>query len=210
MRGTAPSTGEREELVERLATAVPRGRKQPGTPLEQIGPRVLEPARRRSAEGMPANEREARRQLPRGRDDVPLRAAGIGDDGGPCQAFVELPEPQEILSHGSGEDHHVGVREDEKVVRGDVDRMQPHGRLEHVLVVHRNDERLRPELACRERNRSPDQTEADDPDLLEDGGCAFDTTARLDDRKLHGRSLSFPSRVSARARGRCCVQSPAR
>ena len=55
-----------------------------------------------------------------------------------------------------------------EIVGGDVDGVQPHRGLEHVLVVDGDDERGRPELARRQRNRSADQPEPDDADLLED------------------------------------------
>jgi hypothetical protein len=46
--------------------------------------------------------------------------------------------------------------------------MQPHGRLEDVLVVDADDQRRRPQLPGGERDRTTDQTEADDADFGED------------------------------------------
>ena len=57
------------------------GRKQPRSSREQVRPRVFDAAARRAAQGMPADERQAFGQRPRGVDHRALRAAGVGDDG---------------------------------------------------------------------------------------------------------------------------------
>ena len=62
--------------------------------------------------------------------------------------------------------------------------MEPHRRLEHVLVVDGDDERRRPDLPRRQRNRSADQPQADDADLLEDRRCPS-RRAGLDNGEFH-------------------------
>ena len=66
------------------------------------------------------------------------------------------------------EDDDVRLGEHDQVVGRDVDGVQPHRRLEHVLVVDADDQRLRPELPRRQRDRTANQAEADDADLVED------------------------------------------
>jgi hypothetical protein len=81
----------------------------------------------------------------------------------------------------------VRFRDHDQVVGGDVDGVQPHRRLEDVLIVDPDHERCRPQLARLERNRPADQAEADNPDLAEDGSLAL-RAAGLDDGKfLHFR-----------------------
>ena len=79
-------------------------------------------------------------------------------------------EQREVLPDRRREDDEVRFGQHDQVVGGDVDGVQPHRRLEHVLVVDGDDERRRPELARRQRNRAADQPEADDADLLRRSG----------------------------------------
>ena len=101
-------------------------------------------------------------------DDRPLRAAGVGDDGRLAHVLVEFAEQRDVLPDRRREDHEVGLGQHDQIVGRDVDRVQPHRRLEHVLVVDADDERRRPDLARRQRDRPADQAEADDADLLKD------------------------------------------
>ena len=119
--------------VQPSPTAV--GRQQPRPAGEQIGPRVLQAAFRRAGQRMTADEREPRRQRPRGAHDLALRAAGIGDDRRPADVFVELAQQRDVLLDRRREDDEVRLGEDDQVVGRDVDRVQAHRRLEHVLVV---------------------------------------------------------------------------
>ncbi len=98
--------------------------------------------------------------------------------------LVEQAKQFDVLPHGRGEDHEIGFGEHDGIVRRDVDRMQPHRRLEHVLVVDADDQRRRPDLPRRQGNRSADQPETDDADFLEDGRLRRPPVqrARLDDR----------------------------
>ena len=152
---------------------------------------MLEAAVGRPRERMPADEREARRQRRRGRHDAALRAAGVGDDGRRPDVGVEIGEHGDVLLHRRREDHDVGLGQHDEIVGRDVDRVQPHRRLEHVLVVDRDHQRRRPQLARPERDRSADQPEADDADPVEDGRLALSRIARLDDREIfwHARQL---------------------
>ena len=86
-----------------------------------------------------------------------------------CRTFSSSSlEQREVLPHRRGQDDEVGLGQHDQVVGRDVDRVQPHRRLEHVLVVDGDDERRRPELARGQRDRPADQAETDDADLLED------------------------------------------
>ena len=67
---------------------------------------------------------------------------------------------------GRREHDQVRFSQHDQIVGGDIYGMEPHRRLEHVLVVDGNDEGGRPQLARRERNRSANQAQADDADLL--------------------------------------------
>ena len=165
----APATNADSFSTRAAPVAVAGRRQQPRPAAEEIRPRVLEAALRGAAERMAADEREARRQQPRGVDDRALGAAGVGDDRRLTDVLVELREQRDVLPHRRREDHDVGLGQHDQVVGRDVDRVQPHRRLEHVLVVDADDQRLRPDLPRRQRDRSADQAEADDADLLEDG-----------------------------------------
>ncbi len=55
-----------------------------------------------------------------------------------------------------------------EVVGRDVDRVQPHRRLEHVLVVDPMTSDVGQSSPRRQRDRAADQPEADDADLVED------------------------------------------
>ena len=60
--------------------------------------------------------------------------------------LVEPIENRQILAHGSGQNHDVGFSEHDRIVCCDVDGVQPHRRLEDVLVVDADHERRRPDL----------------------------------------------------------------
>ena len=139
---------------------------------------MLEPASSGARQRMAADEREARRQRPRRGDDLALRAAGVGDDGGFAHVLVELLQQRDVLPDRRGEHDEIGFGQDDEIVRGDVDRVQPHRRFEDVLVVHGDHQRRRPQLARLERDRPANQPQADDPDLLEDRRRAL-TPGRL-------------------------------
>ena len=175
----------RAASVARLYASRYRCGQQPGSPAEQIGPRVLEPALRRARERVAADEREARRQRAGGRHDAALRAAGVGDDGRLADVLVQIREQRDVGPHRRGEDDEVRFREDDEVVGRHVDRVQPHRRFEHVLVVDADDERLRPELACRQRDGSTDEPEAHDADFVENRRLPLRVlSTRLDDGEL--------------------------
>src|SRR5439155_6222125 len=158
---------------------------QPRPSCEQIRTRVLKAAARRAGERVTAYEREAWRQRSCGRDDFALRAAGIGDDRRLSHVLVELVEQRDVLLHRGVEDDDVGFGEDDQIVGRDVDGVHTHRRLEDVLVVDGDDERRRPELAHRLGDRSADETEANDADLLENRRLRLARPARLYDRKFH-------------------------
>jgi hypothetical protein len=128
---------------------------------------VLEAALRRTRERMAADERKARRQRASGFHNRPLRAAGVGDHRRLTDVLVELRQQRDVGLHRGRENHDVGFGEDDEIVGRDVDGVQPHRGLEHVLVVDADDQRLGPQLARRERDGPADQAQTDDADLLE-------------------------------------------
>ena len=79
----------------------------------------------------------------------------------------------------------VGFGQDNQIVRGHVDSVQPHRGLEHIFVVDPDHERGRPQLARRQRTRSSDQSQADDADLLKNGNLPLDRLPGLDDGEFH-------------------------
>ena len=100
-------------------------------------------------------------------------------------------EQRDVLLHRRREDDDVRLGEDDEIVGGDVDRVQPHRRLEDVLVVDADDQRARPQLAGAQRNRPADQPEPDDADLREDRRLRrLLRKARLDDRQLFSHRLT--------------------
>ena len=56
----------------------------------------------------------------------------------------------------------------DQVICGDVDRVTHHRPFQHVLVVNPDDEAFRPDLSCCERDRTSDQTQPDDRDLVKE------------------------------------------
>ena len=104
-----------------------------------------------------------------------------------CRTFSSsCVEQREVLADRRGQDDQVGLGQHDQIVGRDVDGVQPHRRLEHVLVVDGDHERRRPELPRRQRDRAADQAQADDADLLEDrrlGGAR--QRARLNDGQFH-------------------------
>jgi hypothetical protein len=131
---------------------------------------VLESADGSSPERMSADEGEPFRQAARRSDDVALRAAGVGDDGRLREVLGQLHQQVEILLHRRGEDDQVGLGEYTEIRSGNIDRVQPHCRLQHVGVVHADDQRRRPQFACGQRNGPSDQPQADDANLAEQHG----------------------------------------
>ena len=123
------------------------------------------PGFRRTAQGMSADERELRRQTERRLHDGALGAADVGDDSRLRHVVVELGQQLDVLLHRRREDDQVRFREDVRIVGGDVNRMEPHRRLEDILVVDADHDRRRPDLARGQRDRSADQAEPDDADL---------------------------------------------
>jgi len=146
---------------------------------------VIEAAFGGARERVTADEREARRQRPRRRDDVPLRAAGVGDDRRHAHVIVEVFQQRDVLFDRRRQHHEIRFSEHHEFVRRDVDRVQPHRRLEHFFVVDRNHERRGPKLPGRESNRAADEAKPHDPDLLKDRGLALARPSRLYDGELH-------------------------
>jgi hypothetical protein len=192
LRQGPQSGGKRHQPFGGGTWGVAGGRQQPRPSFEQVGARVLEPARRGSSERVPADEGEPRRELFPGRNDLALRAAGIGDDHRAMDVVVELAQQGEILTDRRRQDDQVDFREHNEIVCRHVDGVQAHCGLEDVLVVDSNDERARPELPCRQRNRPADQAEPDDADAREDRRGSRAGGARLDDGKLHTRACQLP------------------
>ena len=129
---------------------------------------MLDAAARRAAERVAADEREPIRKR-RGRlDHGPLCAACVRDDGGSRDVVWQLAENFEVLLNRRGENHEVGVGQHDRIVGGHVDGMEHHRPLEDVLAIDADDERRRPDLPRRERNRSADETQSDDADALKD------------------------------------------
>ena len=80
----------------------------------------------------------------------------------------------------------VGFGEDDQIVGGDVDGVQPHRRLEHVLVVDADDQRRRPELArAASAIDPPISPRPTMPILSKIGGWPAAASAGLDDGKFH-------------------------
>ena len=90
-------------------------------------------------------------------------------------------EQREVLPHRRRQDDEVGLGEDDQVVGRHVDRVQAHRRLEHVLVVDGDDERLRPDLPRGQRDRSADEPQPDDADFVEDRRLSFGEDRWLND-----------------------------
>ena len=112
---------------------------------------------------------------------VSVTTAGCAD------VVVERLEQRDVLARRGREHDQVRFGQHDQIVGGDVYGMEPHRRLEHVLVVDRNYQGGRPQLARREGNRSADQAESDNADLREDRRLALGTTSWLDDREFHLR-----------------------
>ena len=151
-----------------VAGAVAGRREEPRPAAEQIRARVLEAADRRAAERMPADEREARPAAARAASTIARFVLPVSvTTAALLHVLVELVEQRQVLPHRRRQNHEVGLGEHDRIVGGDVDGVQPHRGLEHVLAVDADDERRRPELPRRQGDRSADQPEADDADPLE-------------------------------------------
>ena len=225
--GTAPRPAANAFSLSSAAASWPLdGVNSHGRPRKHVGSRVLDPAARRAAEWMTADERQAIRKRRRGVDDRPLGAAGVGHDCRAGDVLAELAKHLEVLLNGRREDDEIRFGQHHRIVCGDVDGVQHHRALEHVFAIDANHETGRPDLPRRQRNRSADEPESDDADALEDRRLSR-VLLRLQHRQLlslrHSRSPIFqspisnlpilpsvPSRASPRARRRCCVRSPAR
>ncbi len=142
---------------------------------------MVQAAGRRAAKRMPANAREARRQMPRRLDNRALRAAGVSHDCWLAHVLVELADERQVLTHRRRQNHDVRLGQDDEVVGRDIDGVQPHRCLEHVLVVDADDKRARPDLPGRQRDRSADQAQTDNPDPGEEWRLTFGHAPRLDD-----------------------------
>ena len=150
---------------------------------------------------------------------VSVTTADAGDVVG------QLPENLEVLLNGRRENHEIRFGKHDRIVCGDVDGVQHHRALEHVLAIDANHETGRPDLPRRERDRSADQPQPDDADALKDRRLPG-ILLRPQHRQLLSlrhyalnlpicqspicQSPNGPSRASPPARRRCCVQSPAR
>ena len=132
----------------------------------------------------------------------------------------------EVLLNRRRENHEIRFRQHDRIVGRDVDGMKHHRALEHVLAIYADDEPGRPDLPRRQRDRSADQSQSDDPDALKDRrlsglrpGCSTGSCRPSDTAQLPRSSnlpisnlpiLTGPSRASRPARRRCCGRSPAR
>ena len=134
---------------------------------EQVRAGVLDAAPRRAAEGMPADEGEARRQLAGRFDRRPLRAPDVGHHRGGGDVALELGEPIDVLLHRRRENDEVRLGHHHGVVGGDVDGVEHHRLLEDLLAIDADDEAGGPVPPRREGDRAADEPEADDRHLLE-------------------------------------------
>ena len=116
----------------------PLGVNSQGRPRKDPGAHARGPARR-TAQAVAADERESRRQ-PRRRDNRALGAAYVGDDGGPADLLGNLSSSA-MFCRPARRAPPDPLPQDDQIVGRDVDRMQSHRMLEHVLVVDTDHER---------------------------------------------------------------------
>ncbi len=69
----------------------------------------------------------------------------------------ELSKYLEVLLNGCREDDEIRLGQHHRIVCGNVDGVQYHRALEHVLPIDPNDETGRPDLPRRKRDRSSDE-----------------------------------------------------
>jgi hypothetical protein len=70
---------------------------------------------------VPADEREARRQLRRRRDHIALGAARVSDDRRLPDVLVQFFQQLDILADRRRQHDEIGFREYDEIVRRDVD-----------------------------------------------------------------------------------------
>ena len=107
-----------------------------------------------------------------------------------CDVVRQRLQDLEILLNRRGENDEIGVGEDHRIVRSDIDRVENHRPLEDILLIHADDERGGPGLARRERNRSADQSQTNDADALEDRRLPL-VAAGLQHRQLSARPWNW-------------------
>ena len=153
----------------RRSTRRPRRRRSGvsshGRPLEQIGRACSRPPRGGARQRMPADEREARRQRPRGLDDRALGAAGVGDQRRPGRSRRSCASSARFCAHRRRQHDQVGLGQHDRGRRADVDRVRaaapPRARRcdrRRSTAASGND------AAHGKRDRPADQAEADDAD----------------------------------------------
>ena len=223
MRLGPEASREIRQLRDRRAARLAGRGQQPWPAGKQVGTCVLESALCRAAQWMAADEGEPRRQGPRCIDHGSLRPACVGDDGRLPDVVVEIREERDVLSGRRGKNHEVGLCEHDQIVCSHIDRVPAHRLFEHVLVVDTDNERTWPDLAGGQSDRSADQAQADDADLLENRPLPLAGAAGLNDWKFHcglriddcGLQssipfLTIPIRGASPVPGRCCGRSRAR
>ena len=142
-------------------------RKNPRPAREQIGAGRVDAADRGAGERMPADETQPRRQVARGRNDGTLGTADVGDERLAANVRRQIVEQADILPDRRCEHDEVGAVREREIVAADVRRSRapaPPRRLQRDRS--RRSEHRGCDLTQRERNRSADQPEAHDGDLL--------------------------------------------
>ena len=174
---------------------------------------MVDAAPRSAPQRVAPDEGQPGRQHGCTRDDRPLRAPDIGDDGVSLNMRLEIFHQLDVLPDRRGENDQVGVRHHHRVIGGHVDGMTHHRLLEHILVVDTDQQTSRPLLTRRQRDRPTDQTQANDGDPVEERTCGSGGT-RLNDRKpatvLGHVDVRFPTRDAGPAPRRCSARSRVR
>ena len=205
-RHRAERARERQQLLERLARRVVRRREQPRTALEQIRPRVLEAARRGAAERMAADEREPRRQ----RVAPPRRSPASCCR---CRSRPPACGRSRRARRAARRFCRTGAARMTRSASASTIRSSAATSIACSRIAVSRTSLLstamtsdgRPDLPRRQRDRSADQPEADDADLLRRSGCPAPAD-RLNDGNSELRSIvevcpsssrSLPSRAVA-------------
>ena len=168
IRGCAPTRRHHgAETIDRFSVAILRGGCQnPGPAAKEIGPGGADACRRRPGERMAADESQALRQVTRGFDDRVFGAADIGHDGVPAEAGRQFAQSGDVLTNGSRQQDEVRGLRERQLGSAVVSRMEALRGVDDLRPVDRDNPAGRPRFAQRERDRAPDQSAADDSDLV--------------------------------------------
>ena len=97
-----------------------------------------------------------------------LGTADIGDHRVGGDMLVQFGQHVDVLVDRRRQHDEVRFGHDDRVIGRDVDRMQDHRLLQHLLAVDADHEGGRPLLPDRKGNRAANESEAHDRDLVEE------------------------------------------